>query len=241
MKKIILFFFLISHAFSFEYCRPQFTPDEKVSLKKNSLLIVTHATTEFDELSRAKKSTNLTIQRFLQQNNDVVYLQGEAFPEKYYYQFCTPKYYVLSYGGEFFFNFSATDITTIGGHWQACQLITTRKIISNFQMIPHKKNFSLTQVMSAIYTYGKISVYRDDPYYQKVMNKISKIGTNKLTLQDILHEISTVALKEEFLSRMVDHFEIPNEFHVEIKLKNQNKIIYQAPESFTKSLLIKFI
>lgn len=240
MKLIILLFLQFSLSYATDFCRPFFTADEKVILNQKKLLIVTHATSEFDEKNRAKRKTNETIQRFLNQNYNVVYLQGDAYPEKYYYQNCRPDYYVLSYGGEFFFDFSASEVTSIGGHWQACQLITTRKIISNMQEMPQKK-FILTQVMEAIYTYGKISVYREDPYYQKVMNKISSLETNKLTLQDIINEISNLDLKLDFLERMVDHFEIPSNFHVEINYKNNKKIIYQAPDKFTKSLIVEFI
>lgn len=241
MKKIILLFYTISFAFSWDYCRPRFTPDGEVTLTKDNLLIVTHATTEFDEQERAKEKTNSTIEQFIKKGFDVVYLQGKTSPDKYYYSSCIPNYYVLSYGGEFFFVFTATKITTIGGHWQACQLITTRKIISNIQSIPNKKYFTITQVMGAIYTYGKISVYRDDPYYDKVMTKISNLGTNKITLEDIIDQISTIDLKLEFIERMVDHFEIPSDFYVEIKLKDKKKIIYQAPETYSKFLQLEFI
>jgi hypothetical protein len=240
MKIFLIMLAFASYSLHAQFCIPQFTEDAKIDIKENELLIVTHASTEYDFLSHGKKGINQTIKKFTDNKKPVIYLQGENPPKSYYYKNCHPTFYVLSYGGEFFFNFKSARVTTIGGHWQACQLITTRKIFKTWSDNNINQDLFLTQITDAIYTIGEINLRRDDPYYSKVHKLIQKAGTNKITLEEILEQIESTQLKISFLKRMIDFFEMPTDRNISIKLYKNPKVNYQFVDKTKKSINLIF-
>lgn len=224
---------------------PVFTVPQQIQLEGRAVLIVTHASTDWDGRFVAKKGIDETVAFAKSQEIPIVYLQGtkEDEPEifkTYYYADCNPDYTVLSEVGEFDFSLPMNHVYTVGGHWDACQNATMESLMRLWKN-KAQQDLRITYVMDALYLYGSdvkgdYPGIKGDPYktvFDQTMNLITQgmpesefWSKRKINLLQMM-EMIPHSLKLDFLKREIPLLsDMPEIYRVVIEYKNdQGEII----------------
>jgi hypothetical protein len=128
VKSFLVLLLAVSSQWAFcEDSTKKFTPQEKISLQGDRVLVVTHASTRWDVKGTIKKSVDISVSFAKGNHIPVVYLQRNL-GSSYYAEDQNPDYYVYSSVGEFSFAVPRTFITT-GGYYSYCQEGTMLQLV----------------------------------------------------------------------------------------------------------------
>jgi hypothetical protein len=201
-----------------------FTDAADVHLTGNSLMIVTHASSNDDGRIATKLGVDQAIRFAKQARMPVVYLQDDRPEEAYFMEDCSPDYWVSS-TGEVRFGVPASRVYLIGGHLEECLSATVHDVLLEWSRQP-KRNLTLTYFMDGIFSNGRY-VQASDPwsgrYYRfiGIVTYAKPAGEHfqKVTLLETMAVIRDQRKQYEYLERILPHFErtLPD-YRVEIKV-----------------------
>lgn len=213
----------------------RYTPPDKVGLTGDSVMIVAHASANYDARHATKRGLDEAVGYAKKHRIPVVYLQDDSPPEYYFMEDCQPDYWVFSEGGEVPFEVRPAHVYVLGGHLEKCMASTVNDILYSWAKQP-RRDLTLTYLMDGIYSNAKL-VEETDPFYED-LGRFMRIVTYgrpggehwpKLSLLETLGVINNEALELEYLKRVLPPYArtIAREYRVELQLNNGTVKILQ--------------
>src|SRR3954471_11051451 len=153
-----------------------FTDPADVKLSGNSVMIVTHASSNDDGRIATKIGVDQAVRFAKERHIPVVYLQDDRPEEAYFMEDCKPDYWVFS-TGEVRFDVPASRLYLIGGHLEECLSATVHDVLLNWSHKP-KRNLTVTYFMDGIFSNGK-NIQESDPYNRRYLRFLQIATYNK--------------------------------------------------------------
>lgn len=209
-----------------------------VIITSKEVLIVTHASSNFDGRYGAKPGADRAIQYAKSRGIQTVYLQQEKIGEAFYVENCEPDYWVYSESGNLKFDVPASHVYSVGGHWDngMCQSQTVADLLDIWGKQPPRP-LTLTTFMDGTYMegrqfeptdsyYGDLAGFRTILFYELP----STMASQKMTLLEAMGVIKNETKKMEFLERNLPHFErsLSRDFRVELKVNDRIKLLQEG-------------
>jgi len=204
--------------------RHAFTDPADVHLAGDSLMIVTHASSNDDGRIATKLGVDEAIRFAKERHIPVVYLQDDRPEEAYFMEDCSPDYWVFS-TGEVRFGVPASRVYLIGGHLEECLSATVHDVLLDWSR-QGKRNLTVTYFMDGIFSNGRY-VQTSDSWSGRYHRFISIVTYakpagehfQKVTLLETMAVIRDERKQYEYLERILPHFErtLPD-YRVELKL-----------------------
>lgn len=241
---------------SFANC-PQhaLTDPAKVRLTGDSLMIVTHASSNDDGRIASKFGVDEAVRFAKKSHIPVVYLQDDRPAENYFMRDCDPDYWVSSKDGEIRFEIAATHVYLVGGHLELCLAATANDILMQWSKMP-RSHLTLTYFMDGVYSNG-MYMEESDPYHRDYLRFMGIVNYGrpaseyfpKLTLLETMGIIVNETRQIDYLRRALPHYErtLPSHYRVELRLSEASSKVLQPgkrqPGQTTPSpaLLIEFL
>lgn len=251
MKKILLAALALCAGLAHAACPPRalLTPDQ-VSLAADSVLIVTHASSNYDARLASKPGIDLATHFARSQGMPLVYLQDDAAGQNYFTEECTPEYRVYSANGELGFQVESSHVFVAGGHLEQCLYTTVNEVFLSWAG-QDERDLTLTFLMDAIYSSGEL--VRDDDDYYADFNTFMRVlshghgeeeATPKITLLETMGVIGQQKRAVEYLKRVLPNFEsiLPQDYRVELYLNGAEvAVLHDAPAWSSPVLKIRFV
>jgi len=226
-----------------------FTNPENINLTSKNILLVTHTSQIWDVRHSSKLGMDNIVKKFKRENYPVVYLQGSSLPESYFYEDCSPSYYVLSKGGEFSFEFDSPNVFTAGGYFGACQRKTVMQILKYWKKKYKNKldlpDLQITYITDSVYSHYHHVVSSDDIFYDDILNYIRIFGAEVITLLEmerIIHESDGKKLfYKRYFERLSNFNLFPDKYQVEVWVDNINSFTLQTGSDRSPTLKFNFV
>lgn len=195
---------------------PIFTNETKIKVR-SPLLLVTHASDFWDDSRSAEQGVNEAIIEAQEKKHSIIYLHASGYfgnPSRYYYRECSPYAYVASSAGEFQFNVSHNQVTSVGGFFEHCQNQSFKSLYSSWMKSSLAQEFKLTipaNASYARYTYNDYCPRLGDSVevHQKnchdLKSKLSSlIDSHRYphvsTLEEVIHGLQSKNLIRKYLA-----------------------------------------
>lgn len=212
-------------------CGPRtFTPDADVKLSTDTVLIVTHPSTQWDGRFSSKAGVDAAVEHAKSNKFQVVYLEDnlQANHNTYFFSDCSPDYWVSSYGGEFAFKVAPRRVISVGGHWEYCQNYSRASLMKEWAN--QTEDLTLTTVLDGTYTHGDQTVPADS--YAKSLswflgvlsfrNPRSDWSESKLNMLELMGIINNEAAEIAHLKRLLpDYKSLKPNYRVEFYYKGK--------------------
>lgn len=229
---------------------PAFTAPEKVALKDDSVLIVTHATAVHDARYATKRGVDEAVEYARNRHIPVVYLQDDGPAQYYFAEDCKPDYRVFSEGGELSFEVRPARVYLVGGHLEKCLSTTVHDILLSWSRQP-PRNLTLTYLMDGIYSNGKL-VEESDPFradFERFMRMVTygRPGGEhwpKLSMLETMGIINDESQELAYLMKALPHYArtLPENYRVELQLNDSVvKVLRPAPGWHPPTLRFHFV
>lgn len=251
MKSMLALALMLFSGTAFAYCPEyKFTDPAKIKLKEDSVLIVTHASANFDARFSSKRGLDEATTFAKNMGIPIIYLHDDGPNRDYFMDECTPKYWVYSEGGELSFEVTPSHVYVAGGHLEKCLSVTLHDILYSWAKQP-KRNLTLTFLMDAIYSNGKL-VEESDPFYRdfEIFMRAATYGRPggehwpKLNLLETMGVINKEEHELEYLKNALPHYErtMPPGYRVELQLNDSVvKVLQPAPGWSPPTLKFHFV
>lgn len=216
MRLFFLFVGVVFHFSAYAACPSHsFADPKQIQFSGDSVLIVTHPSTDFDGRMSTKVGMDAAV-RFAKQNRiPVVYLQDDGPNEHYFFEDCHPDFWVSSQGGELSFQNIPRHLYSVGGHWELCQSFTMNDVLLSWSKQP-KEDAKITVFMDAVYMKATMSFQDSDPYYsdfQRFLGIVnydrvmSEAFSNKITMLEAMGVIIKQDRQLDFLIRSLPQYQ----------------------------------
>jgi len=226
------------------------TAPDQVRLNADSVLIVTHASSNDDGRAVTKLGVDNAVYYARQKRIPVVYLQDERPAQNYFVEDCNPDYWVASEGGELRFEVTPSHVYTVGGHLEICLSSTLNEVLLSWSKQP-RRNLTITYLMDGIFSNGK-SLDESDRYYREYQRFMGIVTYNKpageyyqkLSLLETMGIIITEQLQYQYLERILPRYDrtMPADYRVELKLMDSRvKVLQPGRGSRPPVLRFEFI
>jgi hypothetical protein len=217
-------------------CPPHaFTDSAQVRLSGDSVMIVTHASSNDDGRIATKFGVDEAIRFAKSRRIPVAYLQDDRPAANYFMEDCNPDYWVFSADGGIPFDVPPAHLYVLGGHLEECLSRTLHDVLYNWARKP-KRNLTMTLFMDGIFSNGK-SIDQSDPYYRGYQRFIGIVTYNrpagehyqKITLLETMGIILNEERQVKYLERVLPHFErtLGPDYRVELKLMDSRVKVLQ--------------
>ena len=203
-----------------------FTDPSRVRLNGDSVMIVTHASSNDDGRIASKFGVDEAIHYAKKKHIPVIYLQDDRSPFNYFMEDCSPDYWVHSDGGEVRFDVPPSHVYLVGGHLELCLAVTVNDILMNWAK-KTRRDLTVSYFMDGIFSNGK-EITEADPYYKdyvrfmQIVNYSRPAGEYfpKLTLLETMGVIINETRQYDYLKRVLPHYErtLPADYRVELTM-----------------------
>ena len=252
MRCLSFVLLLLTGAPAWAECPPHaFTPPDRLKLRGDAAMIVTHATSTHDARFSAKRGVDEAVRFARARRIPVVYLQDDT-PDRYYYmEDCAPDHWAFSQGGEIGFEVAVGHLYVAGGHLELCLSATLHDVLHQWARRPPSRQLTVTYFMDAIYSNGKL-VDPADPFYgdfQRFMGIVTygRPGGEhwpKLSLLETMGVIRREDHELEYIRQILPRWDrtFPADWRVEVQLNDSvKKVLRQAPGWNPPTLLFRFV
>lgn len=190
-----------------------FTPAEAVRRQYDSVLIVVHASSQFDPRYAIKHGLDSAV-RFARANRiPVIYLADDSPLSTYFMDDCAPDYWVRSESGELPFELDAQRVFVAGGHLENCLSQTIHDLLMQAGRRPERP-LEIVYFMDAIYSNAK-SVAADARYAKDVERFMEVVTYGrphgeqwpKISLLELVGAIRRLDDVGQFLRSILPHWE----------------------------------
>jgi hypothetical protein len=212
------------------------TDPARVRLSGDQVLIVTHASSNFDARASSKRGLDDAVHFAKEHRIPVVYLQDDSPPNLYFMDDCDPAYWVSSVDGEVGFDLKASQVYVAGGHLELCLSRTLHDILFLWSRQP-RRSLTITYLMDAVYSNGK-SIEESAPYYRDFERFMGVVTYGrpggehwpKLTLLETMGIIKKESHEIEYLRSILPHYErtMPPDYRVELRLNGSAPRVLRA-------------
>ena len=247
--KVLLLLLLATPAWA--ACRNHVvTPPEDVRIADDSVMIVVHESSTHDARFSTKRGIDEAVRFAKARKIPVIYLQDETPEEYYFMEDCYPDHWVYSEGGEIRFKVTASHVYIVGGHLELCMSSALHDII--LQWSKHApRNFTVTYLMDAIYSNGKM-IEPEDPWYSdfdRFMGIVAygRPGGEHWPKLNLL-ETMGIALREEwqmdYVKRILPRWDrtFSDAYRVQLQLNHSMKhVLRNAPGWSPPTVLFRFV
>jgi len=231
---VLWFAFTALSGQAFAACsEPRFTDPRDIRLSDQEVLIVTHASSEFDPRFTTKYGVDAAVRFAKAKNMPVVYLADESPIRTYFMEDCSPTHWVKSIDGDVTFQIDANHIYLAGGHAELCLSRSIHDIL--FQAAQRSpKHLEVTYLMDAIYSNGK-TIQESDPFYKDFSSFMGIITYGrpggerwpKLNLLEATGVIKTLENDYLYLQELLPRWDrtFPDDWRVELRLNEFSPIV----------------
>jgi hypothetical protein len=251
MRFLVVLLFALCSASARAACPAHdFADPSQVKLPGDSVMIVVHATSTHDSRFVTKRGVDEAI-RFARSNRiPLIYLQDDTPEQFYYMEDCNPDYWVFSQGGEIRFEVTPAHVYIVGGHLELCMSAALHDILYQWAKRP-ARNFTVTYLMDAIYSNGKL-IDPSDPFYGDFVKFLDVVTYGrpggehwpKLSLLESMGIIINQDHQLEYIRQALPHWDrtFPASYRVEAQLNDSvKKVLRSAPGWRPPTLLFRFI
>ena len=211
------------------------TDPSQVALFGNSVMIVTHASSNDDGRLASKFGVDEAVRFARQHKIPVIYLQDDRPNERYFMEDCNPDYWVFSKDGEIRFDVEPSHVYLAGGHLELCLSVTVNDILMRWAKKP-RRNLTVSYFMDGIFSNGKF-VQESDPYYRDYIRFMGIVNYGrpageyfpKLTLLETMGIIVNETRQFDYLQRALPRFErtLTRDFRVELTMSEARARVLQ--------------
>jgi hypothetical protein len=232
-------------------CRPhEMTPPSKVRIEGDSVMIVVHQSSTYDARFSSKRGADEAIRYAKSWKIPVIYLQDDTPGEYYFPEDCAPDYWVYSAGGEVRFDVTASHVYIVGGHLELCMSTALHDIM--YQWAKRKpRNYTITYLMDAIYSNGKM-IDSSDPFYHdfdRFLNIVTygRPGGEhwpKLSLLETMGIIRNEEHELSYIKQVLPRWDttFPEQYRVELQMNHSPRhVLRPGEEWFPPTVLFRFI
>ncbi len=225
---------------------PEFTDAAVISLRQDTVALVTHSSSHFDPLRRTAVGVNRMVATMKQQRLPVLYLHDRHNPANpawmYLYDDWKPTAYIQSDIGHFELDFrNVRHVICAGGYFTLCQNNTVADSVSNWQRDGGNQNLRITQVVDGIFDLG--DGVRDNDPYRSAMRKLlydelkSGHPDAVMSLEDLLRLIGHKEQAVDYLRRRLPP--LPAEIDVSIDFFGIHSVVQEATFTAAKKSISK--
>jgi hypothetical protein len=228
----LVFFSLASYASCPEH---SFTDPAQVKLNGDSVMIVTHASSNDDGRIASKFGVDEAVRYARKNRIPVIYLQDDRPADRYFMEDCTPDYWVFSKGGEIPFDITASHVYIAGGHLEMCLAVTLNDVLQKWAKNP-RRNLTLSFFMDGIFSNGR-DIEEKDPYYKDYMRFMQIVNYSrpageyfpKLTLLETMGVIVNETRQYDYLTRVLPRYDrtLPADYRVELSMSGARPKLLQ--------------
>lgn len=219
----------------------EFTPPSKVTINGESVMIVVHQSSTYDARFSTKRGIDEAVRFSKAKKIPVIYLQDDT-PEQYYFmEDCEPDHWVFSSGGEISFKVTPSHVYIVGGHLELCMSTALHDIIYQWSKRNPARDFTITYLMDAIYSNGKM-IDPSDPFYHdfdKFINVVSygRPGGEhwpKLTLLETMGIIKSEAHELNYIQQILPRWDatFPANYQIEVQMNNSVKKVLRSGDGW---------
>lgn len=251
IKRLFFVFLSVCSSLCWSACRQHdVTKPSDVKIKGDSVMIVVHQSSTYDARFSTKRGVDEAVRFAKDRKIPVIYLQDDTPDEFYFMEDCHPDYWVFSAGGEVSFDVTPSHVYIVGGHLESCMSTTLHDIIYQWSKRP-ARNFTITYLMDAIYSNGKL-IEASDPFY-KDFSRFMDIVTYgrpggehwpKLSLLETMGIIVREDHELDYLKKVLPRWDttFPANYRVTVKLNDSvNKVLRTAPGWHPPTVLFHFV
>lgn len=232
-------------------CRQhEITPPPQVRINGDAVMIVVHESSTYDARFSTKRGVDEAIRFAKDRQIPVIYLQDDTPEEFYFMEDCHPDYWVFSAGGEISFDVTASHLYIVGGHLELCMSAALHDIIHQWsRRVP--RNYTITYLMDAIYSNGKM-IDPADPFYHDFDRFLGIVTYGrpggehwpKLSLLETMGIIRKEDHQLNYLKQILPRWDttFPKNFRIEVQLNNSVKKVLRSAEGwFPPTVLFHFV
>lgn len=226
------------------------TPPAKVRIEGDSVMIVVHQSSSYDARFSTKRGVDEAIRFAKGRKIPVIYLQDDSPDEYYFMEDCHPDHWVFSAGGEIRFEVTASHLYIVGGHLELCMSAALHDIIYQWAKRP-ARNYTITYLMDAIYSNGKM-IDPSDPFYHDVDRFLGIVAYGrhggehwpKLSLLETMGIIQNEEHQFNYIRKILPRWDttFPDAYRVEVQMnRSVKKVLRPAKGWFPPTLLFHFV
>jgi hypothetical protein len=242
---------MLSLSSAWSACRQHdITPPEKVKINGDVVMIVVHQSSTYDARFSTKRGVDEAVRFAKDKKIPVIYLQDDTPDEYYFMADCYPEHWVFSAGGEISFNVTASHLYIVGGHLELCMSAALHDIIYQWAKRP-PRNYTITYLMDAIYSNGKM-VDPSDPFYhdfERFLNIVTygRPGGEhwpKLSLLETMGIIRNEEHELNYIKQILPRWDktFPESYRIEVQLNNSvTKVLRSAEGWFPPTVKFHFV
>jgi hypothetical protein len=232
-------------------CRQhEITQPSKVKINGDAVMIVVHQSSTYDARFSTKRGVDEAVRYAKAQKIPVIYLQDDTPDEFYFMEDCHPDFWVFSAGGEISFDVTAGNLYIVGGHLELCMSAALHDIIYQWaKRAP--RNYTITYLMDAIYSNGKM-IDPSDPFYHDFDRFLSVIAYGrpggehwpKLSLLETMGIIRNEEHELNYIKQILPRWDttFPENYRIEVQLNNSVKKVLRSAEGwFPPTVLFHFV
>lgn len=251
VRALFLLLLLLLAPPSWAACRNHgVTPPAQVRIADDSVMIVVHQSSTYDARFATKRGVDEAVRFAKSRKIPVIYLQDDTPDEFYFMEDCHPDHWVFSQGGEISFELTASHVYIVGGHLELCMSAALHDII--FQWSKRApRNFTVTYLMDAIYSNGKM-IEPGDPFFadfERFMGIVTygRPGGEhwpKLSLLETMGIIQREDHELEYIKRILPRWDrtFPKNYRVTVQMNDSvKKVLRTAPGWNPPTVLFRFV
>jgi hypothetical protein len=211
------------------------TAPGQIHLTGDSLMIVTHASSNDDGRIASKFGVDEAVRYARNHRIPVVYLQDDRPAERYFMEDCSPDYWVYSQGGELPFDIDASHVYLAGGHLEICLSVTVNEILQKWTK-KGRRNLTLSFFMDGIFSNGK-EIGDSDVYYKDYLRFMQVVNYGrpageyfpKLTLLETMGVIVNETRQYDYLKRVLPRYDrtLGADYRVELSMSGSRPKLLQ--------------
>lgn len=252
MRKVLLAaIWLLWLSTAWAACRQhEITPPSQVKISGDTVMIVVHQSSAYDARFSTKRGVDEAIRFAKSRKIPVIYLQDDTPEEYYFMEDCHPDYWVFSAGGEISFDVTASHIYIVGGHLELCMSTALHDIIYQWAKRP-PRNYTITYLMDAIYSNGKM-IDPADPFYHDFDRFLGIVTYGrpggehwpKLSLLETIGIIRNQEHELNYIKQILPRWDttFPDAYRVEVQMnRSVTKVLRGADGWFPPTVLFHFV
>lgn len=252
MRKVLLAAIgLLWFSTAWAACRQhEVTPPSKLKINGEAVMIVVHQSSTYDSRFSTKRGVDEAVRFAKSSKIPVIYLQDDTPEEFYFMEDCHPDYWVFSAGGEVSFEVSASHLYIVGGHLELCMSAALHDIIYQWAK-RSPRNYTITYLMDAIYSNGKM-IDPSDPFYHdfdRFLNIVTygRPGGEhwpKLSLLETMGIIRKEEHQLNYIKQILPRWDttFPANYRIEVQLNRSVKKLLRPAEGWhPPTVLFEFV
>jgi hypothetical protein len=232
---------MLSLSSAWAACRQHdITPPEKVKINGDSVMIVVHQSSTYDARFSTKRGVDEAVRFAKDRKIPVIYLQDDTPDEYYFMADCYPDHWVFSAGGENSFDVTVGHVYIVGGHLELCLSAALHDIINQWAKRP-PRNYTITYLMDAIYSNGKM-IDPSDPFYHDFDRFLSIVTYGrpggehwpKLSLLETMGIIKNEEHELNYIKQILPRWDttFPDNYRIDVQLNNSVKKVLRSAEGW---------